>query len=76
MKTFDRKETKYSYCTRNKQKVTIGWTYFGEACHQLQKFFTGSRETETVNTNTDPKKISRVTNERERTMLERRFLIK
>lgn len=29
-----------------------------------------------MNTNTDPKKISRVTNERERTMLEHRFLIK
>lgn len=76
MKTFDRKETKYSYCTRNKQKVTIGWTYFRKSLSSTAKIFTGSRETETVNTNTDPKKISRVTNERERTMLEHRFLIK
>lgn len=37
MKTFDRKETKYSYCTRNKQKVTIGWTYFRKSLSSTAK---------------------------------------
>lgn len=37
MKTFDRKETKYSYYTKNKQKVTIGWTYFRKSLSSTAK---------------------------------------
>lgn len=39
MKTFDRKETEYSYCTRNKEKVTIGWTYFRKSLSSTAKTF-------------------------------------